>query len=196
MLKEGGVSPVKTFATENPELVEQPKPGKLSNEEKVYFDDFEPGEPIEMIPLPPFDDGSGKVLASPELHKLADRILNLNLLEVHQLTLLFNDHFNFGGNDLSQLVGGGGGGGGGGESQVVEEVVEEKTVFDIKLTGFDKKAKIKIIKEVRSATELGLKEAKEMVEGAPKIIKKDMKKEDAEAFKEKLEALGATVEIV
>eukprot|EP00975_Prorocentrum_lima_P027638 5809505-Prorocentrum_lima.AAC.1 len=57
-----------------------------------------------------------------------------------------------------------GGGDGGGEK--VEEVVE-KTVFDLKLTGFDAKAKIKVIKEIRGLTSLGLKEAKELVEGAP-----------------------------
>lgn len=189
-----GSNPVKTFATENPELVKT-EPGKVPDHEKVYFEDFEPGEPIELVPLPPFDDGSGRVVASPELHKLADRILCLSLLEIHQLTLLFNDHFNFDSTDMASLMSGVGGGQTSAASEE-EAVVEEKTVFDIKLTGFDAKAKIKVIKEIRSAAGLGLKEAKELVEGAPKIVKKDMKKEDAEALKEKLESLGATVEIV
>lgn len=74
--------------------------------------------------------------------------------------------------------------------------VEEKTKFDLKLTGFDEKAKIKIIKEVRSITGLGLKEAKELVESAPKVVQKDMKKEDAEALKAKLEELGGQIELV
>jgi large subunit ribosomal protein L7/L12 len=52
-------------------------------------------------------------------------------------------------------------------------VVEDKTLFDLKLVGFD--AKIKVIKEVRAIAGLGLKEAKELVEGAPKVIKKDLK---------------------
>ena len=86
-------------------------------------------------------------------------------------------------------------GGGGGSAAAPAEVKEEKTAFDLTLTGFDAKSKIKVIKEVRSITGLGLKEAKEMVEGAPKIIKKDIKMEEAEEIKAKLEAFGATVEI-
>mmetsp|Transcript_9742 Transcript_9742/g.20591 ORF Transcript_9742/g.20591 Transcript_9742/m.20591 type:complete len:197 (-) Transcript_9742:76-666(-) len=76
-----------------------------------------------------------------------------------------------------------------------EEVKEEKTAFDLKLLSFDAKAKIKVIKEVRAITGLGLKEAKEVVEGAPKVIKKDIKMEDAEELKKKLEEVGAAVEI-
>jgi len=74
-------------------------------------------------------------------------------------------------------------------------VVEEKTLFDLKLMGFDAKAKIKVIKEVRAIAGLGLKEAKELVEGAPKVIKKDIKKEEAEELQKKLEEVGATIEV-
>lgn len=77
-----------------------------------------------------------------------------------------------------------------------EETVEEKTSFDVKLLGFDAKSKIKVIKEVRAIAGLGLKEAKEMVESAPKVIQKDLKQDAAEELKEKLEALGAQIEIV
>eukprot|EP00984_Skeletonema_dohrnii_P003313 scaffold1109_cov113-Skeletonema_dohrnii-CCMP3373.AAC.1 len=93
--------------------------------------------------------------------------------------------------------GGGGGGGGGnkGDDDEAAPAAEEKTIFDLKLTGFDAKAKIKVIKEVRAITALGLKEAKELVEGAPSTVKKDIKMEEAEELKAKLEALGATVEI-
>mmetsp|Transcript_3897 Transcript_3897/g.8903 ORF Transcript_3897/g.8903 Transcript_3897/m.8903 type:complete len:205 (+) Transcript_3897:211-825(+) len=76
------------------------------------------------------------------------------------------------------------------------EAVEEKTAFDVKLLGFDAKSKIKVIKEVRSIAGLGLKEAKELVEGAPKVVQKDLKQDKAEELKEKLEAVGAQVEIV
>ena len=72
---------------------------------------------------------------------------------------------------------------------------EEKTDFDVVLTGFDAAAKIKVIKVVREITGLGLKEAKEVVEGAPKAVLEGAKKEDAEAAKEKLEAAGAKVEL-
>ena len=70
--------------------------------------------------------------------------------------------------------------------------VEEKTEFDVVLTGFGDQ-KIKVIKAVRELTNLGLKEAKEVVEGAPKAVLEGAKKEDAEAAKEKLEAAGAAV---
>ena len=84
-------------------------------------------------------------------------------------------------------MGGGGGGGGGGEAA---EEVEEKTEFEVKIKAFDAKAKIKIIKEVRAITGLGLKEAKELVEGVPATVKKDVPKEEADEMAAKLEELG------
>ena len=72
---------------------------------------------------------------------------------------------------------------------------EEKTEFDVVLVGFDAAQKIKVIKVVRELTSLGLKEAKEVVESAPKAVLEGAKKEDAEAAKEKLEAAGAKVEL-
>ena len=73
---------------------------------------------------------------------------------------------------------------------------EEKTEFDVVLTGFDAAKKVAIIKAVREVVPgLGLKEAKEIVEGAPKTLKEGASKEDAEAIKKKLAEAGATVEI-
>ena len=73
---------------------------------------------------------------------------------------------------------------------------EEKTEFDVVLTGFDAAKKVAIIKAVREVVPgLGLKEAKDIVEGAPKTIKEGASKEDAEAIKKKLVEAGATVEI-
>ena len=80
---------------------------------------------------------------------------------------------------------------GGGES---EAAAEEKTEFDVILTSFGEK-KINVIKEVRSITGLGLKEAKEAVESAPKAIKEGVSKEEAEEVKKKLEEAGASTEI-
>jgi len=74
------------------------------------------------------------------------------------------------------------------------ETVEEKTEFDVILTSFGEK-KINVIKEVRSITGLGLKEAKEAVEAAPKAIKEGVSKEEAEEVKKKLEEAGASAEI-
>ncbi|ONI40170.1 50S ribosomal protein L7/L12 [Candidatus Epulonipiscium fishelsonii] len=70
--------------------------------------------------------------------------------------------------------------------------VEEKTEFDVELTDTGSE-KIKVIKVIREITGLGLKEAKEVAEGAPKIIKEGLSKDDAEAIKAKLEAVGAKV---
>lgn len=74
------------------------------------------------------------------------------------------------------------------------EAAEEKTSFDVVLAAIGEK-KIQVIKEVRAATGLGLKEAKDLVEAAPKAIKEGVSKEEADQLKEKIEAVGATVEI-
>ena len=71
---------------------------------------------------------------------------------------------------------------------------EEKTEFDVVLTAVGDK-KIQVIKEVRAITSLGLKDAKDLVEGAPKPIKEGVKKEEADEIKQKIEAAGGTVEV-
>ena len=76
----------------------------------------------------------------------------------------------------------------------VAEVVEEKTEFDVILTG-DGGKKIQVIKEVRAITQLGLTEAKTLVESAPKAIKEGVNKAEAEEIKKKIEEAGGTVEI-
>lgn len=72
---------------------------------------------------------------------------------------------------------------------------EEKTEFDVILAGFDAAKKIGVIKEIRGITGLGLKEAKDLVEGAPKPVKEGIAKEEAEKLKAALEAAGAKVEV-
>ncbi|PJC65503.1 MAG: 50S ribosomal protein L7/L12 [Candidatus Colwellbacteria bacterium CG_4_9_14_0_2_um_filter_50_12] len=74
------------------------------------------------------------------------------------------------------------------------EAAEEKTSFDLMLKSSGEQ-KINVIKAIREITTLGLKEAKDLVEGAPKMVKEGLKKEEAEEFKKKLEAAGATAEI-
>ena len=105
------------------------------------------------------------------------------------------------------MMGGGGGGAapqqqqaaaaaeGGAEPEKKEEEVKEKTHFDVELTSFDAATKIKLIKEVRGALGLGLKEAKEKVESSPTWLMKDLAKEDAEDLKKKLEDLGASIRL-
>jgi len=167
---------------------------------KVFFEDFGPDDPPPKIaPLPPFDPVDGGVPVTPELAELADDVLKMNLMEVRELTKRIAEHFGMDddviGGGLSGGGGGGGGSGGAGEEEAAAEE-EERTHFDLKLISFDPKAKIKVIKEVRAVANLGLKEAKVMVEGAPKIILKEIKKDEIDAIKEKLEAIGAVIEVV
>jgi len=87
-------------------------------------------------------------------------------------------------------------GGAGGAAPAEEAApVVEKTSFDVMLKGFDAKSKIKVIKEVRAITQLGLKEAKALVEGAPTAVMKGVKKEEAEEIMNKLKEIGAEVEL-
>lgn len=72
---------------------------------------------------------------------------------------------------------------------------EEKTEFDVELTSFEADKKLKVIKEIKDITGLGLGEAKALVEGAPKVIKENATKEEAEALKAKLAEVGATITI-
>ncbi|HXH14175.1 MAG TPA: 50S ribosomal protein L7/L12 [Alphaproteobacteria bacterium] len=81
-----------------------------------------------------------------------------------------------------------------GGGQAVEAPVEEQTEFDVVLTGAGDK-KIQVIKVVRAITGLGLKEAKDLVDGAPKPVREKISKEEAEELKRQLEEVGATVEI-
>lgn len=75
------------------------------------------------------------------------------------------------------------------------EPVEEKTAFEVLLKSFAADKKIKVIKVIREITALGLKEAKDLVEGAPNQLKAEVTKEEAEAIKKKVEEVGGTVEI-
>ncbi|OGN62336.1 MAG: 50S ribosomal protein L7/L12 [Chlamydiae bacterium RIFCSPHIGHO2_12_FULL_49_11] len=83
----------------------------------------------------------------------------------------------------------------GNAAPAAEEAAAEATEFNIILAGSDESKKIAIIKEVRSVTGLGLKEAKEIVEGTPRELKKGVSKSEAEEIKKKLEAAGAKVEV-
>ena len=167
---------------------------------KEFIEDLAPGEELEVLEAPPLEDPSNpdKVLASQEVYDLADEIVNLSMLEMKELVTKIGDHFGFEKPPFAGSDGSGGGGDDGddgGDGEEAEAVVA-KTQFDIKLAAFDAKSKIKVIKEVRALAGLGLKEAKELVEGAPKVVMKDVSKETAEEIKEKLEAVGATIEIV
>lgn len=130
----------------------------------------------------------------PRAKEMFDKMAALDKEEIHLMAELINEKLGITITEADKRGGFGSAPAGSGAGEAVEEVVE-KTAFDLKLTGFDAKSKIKVIKEIRTITGLGLKEAKAMVDEAPKTVKKEIKKEEAEELKAKLEAVGATVEI-
>ena len=120
---------------------------------------------------------------------IVDAIANMSVLELSELLSEFEEKFGVtAAAPVAAAAPAAAGGDAGGEA------AEEKDSFDVVLTGAGDK-KINVIKEVRGLTSLGLKEAKELVESAPKPILEGAKKEDAEKAKEALEAAGATVEL-
>ena len=119
-----------------------------------------------------------------DVKKLADELMGLTILEAKEL----NDILEENGIKAAAAVAVAGPAAGG------EAAAEEKDEFDVVMTSFGGN-KIAVIKEVRGITGLGLKEAKELVEAAPKAVKEGAPKAEAEEIKEKLEAAGATVEL-
>lgn len=142
-----------------------------------------------FTPPPPLSEESVQ-----KINGLFEQILHLDMIEVHLLTMVVNEQLGIKWNQV-QGVGAGPIGGGGADAAPAEEKQEEKLLKDLKLVGFDAKAKIKVIKEVRAIAGLGLKEAKELVESVPKIIQKELKPDKAEELKAQLEAVGAQIEI-
>ncbi|KAI3423178.1 Ribosomal_L12 domain-containing protein [Psidium guajava] len=130
-----------------------------------------------------------------KLERIADELISLTKLERYDYSILFR--LKMGLNKYGPAVSGIGSGGPGPGSKHADAgagaAAAEKTVFDIKLEKFDAAAKIKIIKEVRGFTDLGLKEAKDLVEKAPAVLKKGVTKDEAAPILEKLKELGATV---
>ncbi|KAI9908808.1 hypothetical protein PsorP6_004776 [Peronosclerospora sorghi] len=129
---------------------------------------------------------------TPKVQTVLDQILELNMIEIAELSHAIQTKL---GISESAFQVGMGSGASNTEAPASEDKKEEKTAFDVKLSSFDAKSKIKVIKEVRAITGLGLKEAKELVESAPSTLKKDVKKEEADELVEKLKAVGAVVEL-
>jgi large subunit ribosomal protein L7/L12 len=120
--------------------------------------------------------------------ELIDAFKELTLLELSELVKKFEETFEV---TAAAPVAVAAAGAGAGEAEAAEE---EKTSFDVVLTSAGEK-KIQVIKEVRALTALGLKEAKELVESAPKAVLEGVAKDTAEDAKGKLEAAGASVEL-
>lgn len=125
-----------------------------------------------------------------DVQKTFEDMKTWNITEIAELIKMFEDEFGVSA-AAPMAVAAAPAAGVAGEGGAAEE---EKTEFDVILAAVGDK-KIQVIKEVRAATGLGLKEAKEVVDGAPKPVKEKVSKEEAEDIKAKLEAVGATVEI-
>lgn len=124
-------------------------------------------------------------MASEKITNILDEIKALTILELADLVKAIEEEFGVSAAPVAVAAGPAG---------AAAPAAEEKTEFDVVLTNFGAK-KLDVIKAVREITGLGLKEAKELVEGAPKAIKEGASKEDAESIKAKLEEAGAQVEI-
>ena len=120
-----------------------------------------------------------------DVQKVAEELVKLTILEAKELNYILKDEYGIEPAAAAVVAGPAADGGG---------AAEAKTDFDVILASFGGN-KIAVIKEVRAITGLGLKEAKELVEGAPKPIKEGVPQAEADELKEKLEATGATVEL-
>jgi large subunit ribosomal protein L7/L12 len=121
--------------------------------------------------------------------EILDSISNLTVLELSELLKAFEERFGVTAAASVAVAAAAPAGGGG-----AAEEAEEKTSFDVVLTDAGDK-KIQVIKEVRGLTSLGLKEAKDLVESAPKAVLEGVSKDDADKAKEALEGAGASVEV-
>ena len=122
-------------------------------------------------------------MASEKITNILEEIKSLTILELNDLVKAVEEEFGVSAAAMAA------------PAAAAAPAAEEKTEFDVILAGFDAAAKIKVIKVVREITGLGLKEAKDMVEGCPKAVKEGISKEDAEKIKAQLVEAGATVEI-
>lgn len=125
-------------------------------------------------------------MASEKITAIVEEIKGLTILELNELVKAVEEEFGVSAAAPVAVAGG--------AAAAAAPAAEEKTEFDVVLTGFGDK-KLGVIKVIREITGLGLKEAKDLVEGCPKNVKDGISKEDAEKLKEQLVAAGATVEI-
>ena len=123
-------------------------------------------------------------MASEKIVALIEEVKALTVIELSELVHALEEEFGVSAAAMAAPAAGG----------AAAPAAEEKTEFDVVMTAFGSE-KIKVIKEIRGITGLGLAEAKALVEGVPAKVKEGVSEEDAEAVKEQLTAVGATVEI-
>lgn len=125
-----------------------------------------------------------------DLKAFAEQLVNLTVKEVNELAQILKEEYGIEPAAAAPVMVAGGGGAGAGEAAAAEE----KTQFDVILKAAGQ-AKLAVVKLVKELTSLGLKEAKELVDAAPKAIKEGVSKDEAEALKKQLEEAGAEVEV-
>ncbi len=125
------------------------------------------------------------------LEKIVDQLSNLTVLEAAELSKMLEEKWGVSAAAPAAVAAAAPGAAG---AEAAAKTAEEKTEFTVVLTAFGDK-KINVIKEVRVITALGLKEAKDLVESAPKPVKEGVSKEESDKIKQQLEEAGATVEI-
>jgi large subunit ribosomal protein L7/L12 len=132
------------------------------------------------------EDEKKNIEVPAKFKSLVEEIEKMSVLDLSELVKILEDKFGVSAAAPAMMVGAMPG------VAVGAEAAEEKTSFDVELTEGGAN-KIAVIKVVRELTEMGLKEAKDLVDGAPKMVKEGVKKEDAEAMKKKLEEAGGKV---
>ena len=155
------------------------------------------------FPAVDFPSPDGAERPSRRVVSVANKLFQLTLLESFQLARLMDDTYGYSAvaaaasmQPASQpTTAGAAPAAGAAAGEKKEAAAEAKSSFSVRLDGFGAADKIKVIKEVRTATGLGLKESKELVEGAPKTIKKDLNKADCDALVAKLKEAGAKVTV-
>ena len=125
-----------------------------------------------------------------DIQTIANQLSELSVLQVSELVKTLEEKWGVSAAAAAPVMVAGGGGG----AAAPAAAAEEKTEFAIHLTNAGDK-KINVIKVVREVTSLGLKEAKDLVDGAPKVVKEGVSKDEAASIKKKFEEVGATVEI-
>jgi large subunit ribosomal protein L7/L12 len=126
-----------------------------------------------------------------DIQEIAKDLSSLTVMQVAELVKMLEEKWGVSAAAAAPMMMGGGGAAAGGAAAAP---AEEKTEFAVHLTAAGDK-KINVIKVVREVTSLGLKEAKDLVDGAPKVVKEGITKDEAAAIKKKFEEVGATVEV-
>ena len=157
----------------------------------------------EQFPDVEFPSPDGSLRPDKRVIRVLNKLFNLTLLESYQLRRLMDQAYGYQEGAAGTGAGGGAEAAGGGGAAAAADAkaapaaapAAEKTTFSVRLDSFAPADKIKIIKEVRAASGLGLKESKDLVEAAPKLIKKDLSKADCDALVAKLKEAGAKVTV-